>query len=437
MRQLKDIETGLTPRTVPKYFLDERNILCREHREQGKVFQVICLPKRLIPLVLDQSHNLLGHNGSPRMYLYISRMFYWPSMHKEILDYCKRCVPCRQMNLRHQAYPPLHLYIPNMPLQLVALDLITLPVTTSAGNKYALTMMDMLTSYVWAAPIPNKEAATVIRAFLTHFYEKEGGCMWILTDNGSEFTNMDLKALTRALNITHINSSPHHPMGNAKLEMVHKFIKDCLTKYTHQSTLEWDELLSKAVFAYNVVPGAHSRESPFFLMRGRDPIVPLTKLLGPRPRYLGNNYGLLSIDQLTRCWALAAFNIKMSRLNNPDLFKDIPMGELRVGDPVFVQHHDRPNKLEPRFLPHYRLTKILSDRQVEVMAPDGTRFKRNIQDVHYQYPASSIARAIPEAEAFGRSAKVVYHPKSIPDLKWPLTKQLHPYLQPTKSQDQK
>ena len=86
-----------------------------------------------------------------------------------------------------------------MPLQLIALDLITLPLTTSAGNKYALTMMDMLTAYLWAAPIPNKEAATVIRAFLTHFYEKEGGCCWLLTDNGSEFKNMDFQPTDKGI----------------------------------------------------------------------------------------------------------------------------------------------------------------------------------------------------------------------------------------------
>lgn len=365
------------------------------------------------------------------MYLYLSRHFFWPAMHKDIIDFCKKCVPCRQMNLRRQPYPPMHLYIPHMPLQLVALDLITLPTTTTAGNKYALTMMDMLTSYVWAAPIPNKEASTIIRAFLTHFYEKEGGCSWILTDNGSEFKNEDLRTLTRALNVTHIFTSPHHPQGNAKLEMVHRFLKDCITKWMDQTKLEWDELLSKAVFSFNIIPGEHSRETPFFLMRGRDPIVPLAKLLGPRTRYLGDNHGILSLDQLTRSWALAAYNIKMSRTANPQLFKEAPRGEICVGDPVFIKNHDRPDKLTPRFLPHFRVVRIVSDKQVEVMAPDGSKYRRNIEDVHYQYPATSIARSVPEAEAFGRSAKTVYHPKKIPNLNIPLTKRLHPYLQNT------
>ena len=92
-------------------------------------------------------------------------------------------------------------------------------------------------------------------------------------------------------------------------------------------------------------------------------------------------------------------------------------------DPVFIKNHDREDKLEPRYLPHFRITKILSDRQVEVMAPDGARYRRNIQDVHYQYPATSIARSISEAEAFGRSAKTVYHPHTLENSHWKFTKQ--------------
>ena len=218
--------------------------------------------------------------------------------------------------------------------------------------------------------------------------------------------------------------------------MVHRFLKDCLSKYTHLTTLEWDELLSKAVFSYNIVPGEHSRESPFFLLRGRDPVVPLTKLLGPRPRYMGDNHGLLSLDQLTRCWALAAFNIKMARAQNQDLLRDNPRGELCVGDPVFIKNHDREDKLEPRYLPHFCLTKILSDRQVEVMAPDGARYRRSIQDVHYQYPATRIARSIPEAEAFGRSAKAVCHPHNLENSHWKLTNQLLPPYQSPQTQRQ-
>ena len=47
-------------------------------------------------------------------------------------------------------------------------------------------------------------------------------------------------------------------------------------------TMEWDEVVHLATAAYNFFPNEHSRESPFFLMFGRDPRIPLNTLLEPK-----------------------------------------------------------------------------------------------------------------------------------------------------------
>ena len=47
-------------------------------------------------------------------------------------------------------------------------------------------------------------------------------------------------------------------------------------------TMEWDEVVHLATAAYNFFPNEHSRESPFFLMFGRDPRIPLNTLLQPK-----------------------------------------------------------------------------------------------------------------------------------------------------------
>ena len=39
---------------------------------------------------------------------------------------------------------------------------------------------------------------------------------------------------------------------------------------------------SSSPTSINFFPNEHSRESPFFLMFGRDPLLPLTKLLRPK-----------------------------------------------------------------------------------------------------------------------------------------------------------
>ena len=62
--------------------------------------------------------------------------------------------------------PHLHLEIPKVPFACIAIDTIGKLPTTSSGNRYGLTCIDFLTSYVIAVSIPNEAAELVVEAYL-------------------------------------------------------------------------------------------------------------------------------------------------------------------------------------------------------------------------------------------------------------------------------
>ena len=70
--------------------------------------------------------------------------------------------------------------------------------------------------------------------------------------------------------------------------------------------LEWDVLVPLACAAYNFIPNEHSKESPFFLMFGRDPVLPLNTLLGPKMGYLGNDMNNLLLEAMKNMFEIAA-----------------------------------------------------------------------------------------------------------------------------------
>ena len=45
-------------------------------------------------------------------------------------------------------------------------------------------------------------------------------------------------------------------------------------------------------------------------MFGRDPLIPLNKLLKPKLRYLGNEEGILSLETLQNIYQLVVTNLK-------------------------------------------------------------------------------------------------------------------------------
>ena len=53
------------------------------------------------------------------------------------------------------------------------------------------------------------------------------------------------------------------------------------------------------------------KKRPFFLMCGRDAILPLNKLLQPQVQYLGNDENFLSMQALKNIYEMVAQNLKM------------------------------------------------------------------------------------------------------------------------------
>ena len=110
----------------------------------------------------------------------------------------------------------------------------------------------------------------------------------MLTDNGTKFRNKTMDEVCSKLGIKRNYSPVYTPQSNGKLEGYHRFFKACISKQIRGNEMEWDELVPMASAAYNFFPCQSSKESPFVLMFGRDPITPFASLLEPTPRYWGD-----------------------------------------------------------------------------------------------------------------------------------------------------
>ena len=71
------------------YSLDENELLMRKVIDGGHEFCAIYLPSVLIFQVLRTAHDDLGHNGFPRTYAALKRVFFWKGMKEDIRKHCK------------------------------------------------------------------------------------------------------------------------------------------------------------------------------------------------------------------------------------------------------------------------------------------------------------------------------------------------------------
>ena len=162
----------------------------------------------------------------------------------------------------------------------------------------------------------------------------------MLSDNGTEFKNKMFKQVAKELELEYkLYTPPYHPASNDRIEEFHTFLKACITKHIVPQ-LEWAVLIPLACAAYNFMPNEHSKESPFFLMFGRDPVLPLNTLLKPEMRYLGNDINILSLEAMKNMFEIAATNLKIAREKGDTENSSLPT-KLQPGDTVLVQNHTK------------------------------------------------------------------------------------------------
>ena len=305
----------------------------------------------------------------------------------------------------------------DLPMEFMCMDLVgPIHPPSSRGNKYVLTVIDMLTGFTIAVPINNKLVETICDSYRNHVYCTFGGSSRILTDNGSEFKNQEIEQVCETLGVKHIFSPVYTPESNGRLEGWHRFFVACIAKHIRGGGVEWDELVPLVVSAYNFFPCQSSKESPFVLMFGRDPITPVAKLLEPKPRYYGEQGGALKMDTLRRLYTIVVQNIRKAREKLPR--KEDEPHNFKVNHMVLVKDPDAA-VFKPRYQANFRVTAIFDNNRIEVQDEQGHKSIRRSAHVKYIAPSEKVVKQLPSEQVlknYGSSSKLLLAEKDIPDL---------------------
>ena len=139
----------------------------------NNTYQTIVIPRSLIPQVLHMAHDKLGHNGTHRTYVRIKRLYYWKGLKPSVERHIKMCSQCQSQNKQVVKYAKLHFDVATFPMQFISMDLIgEFHPPTSKKHRYALTVICMLTGYVFCVSLKTKTAEEVVQAYIDNVYAK-------------------------------------------------------------------------------------------------------------------------------------------------------------------------------------------------------------------------------------------------------------------------
>lgn len=202
-----------------------------------------------------------------------------------------------------------------------------------------------MTKWVDAEAIPQKTAENVLRV-LSRFVANHGIPNVLITDQGREFCNQLNDRFCEQFQIDHRVASPYHPQTGGHTERYNRTLCGMLAKYVNDEQSDWDEKINSMLFAYRTSVHSSTKETPFYLVYGRQPRLPVDLALPTGPvESLPEDFEEL-IEQ--RCQSFlrlnirregAAKNIKESQKSQKKYHdKKIKRTDIKVGDNVLVHN---------------------------------------------------------------------------------------------------
>ena len=138
-----------------------------------------------------------------------------------------------------------------------------------------LVVTDSLTKYSWAFPKRNQQASTVAKLLWEKILVHFGFPQRLHSDQGHDFESRIIKDLCKVAGIEKPRTTPYHPQGNGQTERFNRTLLGMLGTLDDDQKCEWPEHVAPLVYAYNCTKHSSTGYSPYFLMFGRCPRLPI------------------------------------------------------------------------------------------------------------------------------------------------------------------
>jgi transposase InsO family protein len=248
----------------------------------GKVRLQLVIPASHREFVFEGLHHHVGHPGFERTLDLIRSRFYWPKMAAYIEERCNTCEFCIRRKAPAPKAAPLQSIKTTRPMELLCIDFLSIE-PDKHDTRNVLVATDHFTRYAFAIPTRDQKATTVAKALWENIFVHYGFPERIHSDQGADFQSKLIQTLCNLLGIKKSRTTPYHPQGNGQCERFNRTLLQMLGTLESTKKQDWRSHVAPLAHAYNCTRSEATGMSPYFLMFGRDPLLPIDIQLGVSP----------------------------------------------------------------------------------------------------------------------------------------------------------
>ena len=321
---------------------------------EGEIPQVV-LPQERHQEACRLAHDMCGHQGPERTLQTLRKRFFWIGMHHDVFDYCRRCHRCQVAKAPAQTIfrAPAHITA-NHPLEMIAIDFTQME-ASSDGRDTVLVITDVFSKWAMAVPVRDQTARTVVKVLVEEWFTVFGAPARIHSDQGRAFEAEVVRELCKQYGIEKSRTAAYNPRCNGQTERFNRTLHDLLRTLTPEEKRRWPQYIKELVFWYNTTPHTTTGISPYVLIFGRDPALPIDVVYKQKepPTSSAKEYLQRHLQRLeflrTKVESRIVENNRRRDLSRVDQRTQ----RLFVGDKVLLrQHPPGRNKIQPRYQDH-------------------------------------------------------------------------------------
>ena len=261
------------------YHLDQNR-----KRNSHDAFSQLVIPQSLKFEVLSNIHDHVSgaHFGIHKTFQKVKQRYWWKGMFKDVEHWCKSCQDCsmRKSPRNSKKAPLLPIPVENA-FDRLAVDILGPLPASRKGNRYIVVFTDYLTRWCEAFPVPSVEATVIARLLVDEVISRHGAPKVLLSDRGKNFLSKLVAEVCKIFQIHKVNTSSYHAQTDGLVERFNSTLCQSLSMYVAKDQKDWDEFIPLILFAHRTSVLEAIGDSPFYVLYGREPRLPLDVKLLP------------------------------------------------------------------------------------------------------------------------------------------------------------
>jgi hypothetical protein len=197
-------------------------------------------------------------------------------------------------------------------------------------------------------------------------FARFGAPSCLVSDRGANFLSKMVAALCELFSVKRVHTSSYHPQTNASVERFNAVIGQGLRTYLDEHQENWSSFLPGILMAYRATPATQSTKySPYFMVFGREMVLPLDVALQPKESLGKNVQQHLNeiLHNLEETQKIATENLQKARAKSKEYYdKQARKPSFAPGDQVLVYNPHVPkgkaSKLWKMWTGPYYITQI-------------------------------------------------------------------------------